>query len=204
MNEYITQFTPLIDQLNAYGGTTDPLFYTMRFIDGLKDYIRAAVALHRSQNFDTACILARLQVEVADPAKKHDLQRWDNAGGMRPNLRAALPLPAPPPQLALPAPQAKVVPDGGRGPSTEERWPALRASRRAQGLCMRCGGKWARDHQSPQVVQLNIVQELLDVLQMEDPQESDIGTTDHAEEQMFLTLSVAAVSGIPIPRTMCF
>lgn len=60
-----------------------------------------------------------------------------------------LQLPAPPPRLALLVPQAKAVPDGGRGPSTEDRWSAHRASRRAQGLCMRCGGKWARDHQCP-------------------------------------------------------
>lgn len=39
---------------------------------------------------------------------------------------------------------------------------------------------------------------------MEDPQESNNGTIDHAEEQMFLTLSVAAVPGIPLPRAMCF
>lgn len=134
VNEYITQFTPLINQLNAYGGTTDALFYTMRFVDGLKDYIRAAIALHRPQNFDTACILARLQEEVTYPAKKRDLRHWDNASGMRP-----LPLPALPPQLALPVPQAKPVPDGGRGPSTEDRWSTLHASRCAQGLCIVVG-----------------------------------------------------------------
>ena len=87
VNKYITHFTPLIDQLTAYGGSSDPLFYTMRFVDGLKDYIKAVVALHRPQTFDTACVLARLQEDVADPARSHDLKRWDNAVGMRPNLR---------------------------------------------------------------------------------------------------------------------
>lgn len=136
VNEYITQFTPLIDQLNAYGVSTDPLFYTMRFVDDLKDYIKAAIALHRPQSFDTACVLARLQEDVTDPARKREFKRWDAAGGLRPNFRAGQPLRAPPPRLALPGTEAKAVPDSGRGPSTEERWSALRTARRAQGLCM--------------------------------------------------------------------
>jgi len=32
--EYIEQFSAIVDQLGAYHRTTDPLFYTMRFIDG--------------------------------------------------------------------------------------------------------------------------------------------------------------------------
>jgi hypothetical protein len=75
VKEYITQFTPLIDQLNAYGGPTDPLFYAMHFVNGLKDYIKAPVALHRPQSFDTACVLAHLQEDVADPIKKCDFKR---------------------------------------------------------------------------------------------------------------------------------
>jgi hypothetical protein len=74
VNEYITWFTPLIDQLNAYGGSTDPLFYTMRFVDGLKDYIKAVVALQFPQSFDTVCVLARLQGDVADPARKREFK----------------------------------------------------------------------------------------------------------------------------------
>ena len=56
----------------------------MRFVDGLEDYIRAAVALHRPQNLDTACILAKLQEEVADPAKKWDFRRAEHLVGPRP------------------------------------------------------------------------------------------------------------------------
>lgn len=38
--EYIEQFSAIVDQLGAYHRTTDPLFFTMRFIDGLKENIR--------------------------------------------------------------------------------------------------------------------------------------------------------------------
>jgi hypothetical protein len=38
----------------------------MRFIDGLKDYIHV-VAMHCPQIWDTACIVAKLQEDVAEP-----------------------------------------------------------------------------------------------------------------------------------------
>jgi len=46
IQEHIDQFIVIVDDLSAYSGTIDSLYYAMRFIDGLKDYIRAAVALH--------------------------------------------------------------------------------------------------------------------------------------------------------------
>lgn len=145
------------------------------------------------------CVLARLQKDVTDPVKKREFRHWDAAGGMWPNFRVGQPLPAPPPRLALPAPEAKAVPDGGRGPSTEERWSALRVARRAQGLCMRCSDKWSRDHQCPLAVQLHVVQELLDVLQVEETQDTVVADSDQAGEQLFLTLSAAAVIGVAVP-----
>jgi hypothetical protein len=60
VQEYITQFTALVDQLNAYGGTNEPLYYTLHFVDGLKDHIRAVVSMHRPKDLDTACLLAKL------------------------------------------------------------------------------------------------------------------------------------------------
>jgi hypothetical protein len=94
--------------------------------------------------------------------------------------------------------------EGGRAPSTKERWSDLRVPQRAQGLCMRCGGKWSRDHQCPQAVQLHVVQELLDVLQLDEAPEVDTDSVEQSDEQLFLTLSVVAVSGSVAPRNMCF
>jgi hypothetical protein len=36
VSEYVEQFSGLVDQLTAYGHSIDPLYFTMRFIDGLK------------------------------------------------------------------------------------------------------------------------------------------------------------------------
>ena len=93
----------------------------MRFVDGLKDYIRAAIALHRPQNLDIACILAKLQEEVTDPAKKRDFRRVEHPVGPRLYAPRALPLPPPPPRLALPATEVKPVADAGRRPTPKTR-----------------------------------------------------------------------------------
>jgi hypothetical protein len=40
---YVEQFSQLVDQLKAYSTISDPLYYTMRFIDGLHDDIKSVV-----------------------------------------------------------------------------------------------------------------------------------------------------------------
>jgi hypothetical protein len=69
---------------------------------------------------------------------------------------------------------------------------------------MRCGGKWSRDHQCPAAVQLHVVQELLDIFQVDDSTDEALEAPEPAQEQLFLSLSVAAVTGVILPRTMCF
>jgi hypothetical protein len=203
VDEFIEQYTAIVDQLSAYGSTTDPLYYTLRFIDGLKDYIRAPVALHRPQNLDTACVLAKLQEQMADAGK--EFRRWE-PNAAKPNFNRALPLPPPPPhRQERPASVVAHQPvEPARGPSADERWAALRAQRRAQGLCMRCAGKWSRDHQCPPQVQLNVVQELMELFQLAELPEEEAQDAPVADGQLFSTLSVSAITGTVSPKTMSF
>jgi hypothetical protein len=50
--EYAEQFAALVDQLTPYGTPMDPLYYGMRFIDGLSADNRAPVMLQRPPNWD--------------------------------------------------------------------------------------------------------------------------------------------------------
>jgi hypothetical protein len=43
VDECIDWFIALVDQLKAYAKHPDPLYYTQRFIDGLKDEIKAVI-----------------------------------------------------------------------------------------------------------------------------------------------------------------
>lgn len=46
----------------------------------------------------------------------------------------------------------------------EDKVAALRAYRKAKGLCHTCGERWSRDHKCGPTVQLHIVEELLELL----------------------------------------
>lgn len=193
-----------MDQLSAYRGTTDPLYYTLRFIDGLKDYIRAPVSLHRPQNLGTACVLVKLQEQVAHSGQKKELQRWE-PNAVKQAFPKASPLPPPPPRQDWLVPVAEQWPmEHARGPMADERWAALRAQRRAQGLCMHCADKWTHDHQCPPQIHLNVVQELMELFQLEELPEEDTQAAPVADGQLLSTLSVSAISGSVAPRTMIF
>lgn len=60
VQDYIDKYTGLVDQLLAYGRNTDPVYYTMHFVDGLRADIRSAVHMQRTTSLDTACVLALL------------------------------------------------------------------------------------------------------------------------------------------------
>jgi len=112
---------------------------------------------------------------------------------------AALPLPPPPPKpnegdttrLPLTHPV-----------SAEDKFRALRASRRAQGLCIRCGAKWSRGHKCAEQVQLHLVQELLDMFP-DSADADDSGPSSPTSSQIMMHLSAAATVGKTSPKTFC-
>jgi hypothetical protein len=73
----------LVDQLNAYQHMSDPLYYTLKFVDGLRDDIKAVVMLQRPKDFDTAVVLAQLQEEASELGRKLDYMRSYSSGAVR-------------------------------------------------------------------------------------------------------------------------
>jgi hypothetical protein len=77
VQEYIDQFSELIDQLIAYDhSASNNRYYTTHFVDGLKDDIKSVVLVQCTGNLDTACFLALLQ-EEADMARCRELKKVD-------------------------------------------------------------------------------------------------------------------------------
>jgi hypothetical protein len=70
--EYVEQFASLIDQLATYDSTPNPLYYAMRFVDGLHYDIKSMIMIQRPSSFDTACTLDLVQEEVVDFRRKKD------------------------------------------------------------------------------------------------------------------------------------
>ncbi|WVZ88557.1 hypothetical protein U9M48_035065 [Paspalum notatum var. saurae] len=200
VSEYVEQFAELVDQLAAYESTTDSLHYTMRFIQGLHPNLRASVLMQRPSTLDAAYVLAQLQEEVSVSVPKQEV-RSPVSVQPRPNFKGACPLPLPP-KLDKSQP-IRAVSESPHTNSTDAKWSALRAYRRARGLCDRCADKWSRDHKCGDTVQLNVLQEVLELFQLDNGDVSLDSSTSSETDQLFLTLSVAAVSGSAAPHTLC-
>jgi hypothetical protein len=196
---YIEQFSGIVDQLLAYESHTDPRFYTMRFIDGLKDHIKSAVLLQRPSTLDTACALAQLQEEVSEPGRA-DHRKFISTSSTRPAY-SPLPLPRPPQPEALVADSGKLnsLP---RSRQMDDKLASLKAYRRARGLCDRCAEKWVPGHRCAPTVQLHALEELWELIEdKSSTNEVDTGLSPPGE---LLSLSLSAVSGIPSRRTIQF
>lgn len=67
--DYVERFSSLVDELASYESRTDPLYYTMRFIDGLRADIKQVIVVQRPSDLDTACALALVQEEATDSTR---------------------------------------------------------------------------------------------------------------------------------------
>lgn len=78
---------------------------------------------------------------------------------------------------------------------------ALKAFRRAQGLCYLCADKWSPSHKCSGSVQLNAVQEVFAILHQDD---SDNGnsSSNELDTTPLLALSVHAIQGTTVAQTM--
>lgn len=189
-----------MDQLTAYESHTDPLYYTMRFIDGLKSEFKSVILVQRPPDWDTACALALLQEEVLEQEKQKAYHGTGSFQTLKPVSRNAMPIPLPP-QPEKPPPAS--FSDIAKSRSGDDKMAALRAFRRAKGLCVKCAEKWSRNHTCLAQVQLRAIQEVWEALQLDEMAEQE-SLKSEPQEQLFMAVSVAALSGSEGPRTMRF
>ncbi|CAD6202725.1 unnamed protein product [Miscanthus lutarioriparius] len=193
--DYVERFSVLIDRLKSYSASTDPLFYTMRFIDGLRPDLKAMILVSRPQTLDAAICMALVQEEVAGQSGAQSSFHLSAPVEWSPKPWTTLPLPPPPPRVDKPV----VKPATAEATATSSATGALatvKAYRRALGLCYKCNAKWSKDHQcAPEV--LHAVKALWESL---DPEVVPAAETsdDQPTEQVFLAISKSAVSRVPV------
>ena len=88
-------------------------------------------------------------------------------------------------------PEEKKTVDNYRHPTTEDKWGALRALRKAKGLCFICGERWGKDHLCKQEVQLHVVQEMIEILQNTEVTETE--DVDQNASVHMISISAAAL-----------
>jgi hypothetical protein len=172
--EYIDQFAQLVDQLNCYQPMSDPLYYTMHFLDGLRHDIKSIVMIQRPKDLDTAYVLAQLQDEIGATHKPREFSKFDPRAYSKSSQRVPMPLPPPPTGGPTTRPEVKT-------PTTAQpdRLSSVYAYRKAKGLCYKCGLAYSRGHTCSDTVQLHMVEELWQQFQL--PQEDNVSEAGQSE-----------------------
>ena len=106
--------------------------------------------------------------------------------------------PAKPPQAAAPG-ILGANPTEDAKPKWEDKWTTLRAQRRAQGLCMKCGEKWGRNHKCPEKVSLHVLEEVMEIF----PEAiKSKPTSDEFSDDEVFSLSQATTVGVQGRKTI--
>jgi hypothetical protein len=127
VTEYVEQFAGLVDQLAAYESGADPIYYAMRFVDGLREDIKSVVMIQRPSSLDAACTLALVQEEALDSQKKKDTRRYESSS-YRVTHRPAYSLPAVHKSDQY---EDKKGADAVKGVTVDDKFRALKQYRRA-------------------------------------------------------------------------
>ena len=134
-----------------------------------------------------ALLLALMQADVLESQPKYFVKR---------NYRDYNKYPGKPPPAATPG-VLGAPPTAETKPKWEDKLATLRAQRRAQGLCMKCGEKWGHNHKCPDKVALHVLEEFMELLSEDSMPEQNTSDSSDDEEAMFaLSQSIAVgVSG---------
>lgn len=134
--------------------------------------------------------LTPLNMPEAPPARHgYHYQQQQRVQNAAPALAAARPADAP-----RPAPV----------PPVEDKLRALKAYRRAKGLCFTCGERWSQDHQCKATVQLHVVQEMVEFFYAAiDNQFAPEEPVDQQAEVMLLSSETDTAEPIHAIRLLC-
>lgn len=144
--DYQDQFEKLAHGILLYNLGYDDVYFVTRFLAGLKEEIRAPIALHRLKDVDTASALTLLQEEELSLAKYRTPGQAFTRGAERSSTSKTT--------------------DKTISMDTEDKLTSLKQYRRKNGLCFKCGGKWNVNHTCSDTIPLHVLEELLDALNL--------------------------------------
>ncbi|XP_051177859.1 uncharacterized protein [Lolium perenne] len=191
--DYIERFDVLMNHLMSYAEDTHPFYFLTRFIEGLRPDIRSVVMIQRPADLDTACSLALLQEEVSE-GEPVSPNRYSDQRYLK------LPMKALPTQQYSGMSRPPSRSDDQRGieaarATTDERITALRAFRRAKGLCYKCGEKWNKEHVCPATVQLHVVEELFALFSPDELTGYETAEAKTETSETVCSISIHALTG---------
>ncbi|WVZ58303.1 LOW QUALITY PROTEIN: hypothetical protein U9M48_008586, partial [Paspalum notatum var. saurae] len=191
VQEYQERFEQLSHGILLYNAAYDETYFVTRFLGGLREDIRAPIALHRPKDVDTASALALLQEEELENVKKKTVQKGDSKDFSKFGQKWT-------------AEKFKSTPRKEESTKVEkdpfdEKLSALKAFRKANGLCFKCGDKWGQNHKCPKKIPLHVLEEFLEVFELQDIQVSESDGEDNSGNE-----GVCAVEQSPLQATQKF
>lgn len=192
VQDYYDRFQASMHRVSVHNSNLDDVFFVSKFLQGLQPDIRAALVLHKPRTVDVALSLALLQAYVLEAQQKTFSRRSHKdfskySGKYTPNPQPGV-LGATPPDTTK--------------PKWEDKMATMRAQRRAQGLCMKCGEKWGRNHKCPGKISLHVLEELLEIMPTEAPEDDNQSSCDSSSDEEVFALSHCAVVGIHDKKTI--
>lgn len=170
--EYIEKFDNIVHQILAHDPKFSVATITNRFVDGLKDEMRAIVLIHRPENLDTASSIALLQEESGKDPPKREFKKNDYGGAFKyrssyTNVGST----STTPKGAESGPNSsRKGPDITRSSYSEDKAATLMTYRKAKGLCYKCGLKQGPGHKCANSVSLHVVEGLWQMLHADEPE----------------------------------
>lgn len=166
VSEYIELFDELMHQIKAHDPSFDVALINNKFIDGLKPEIKSVVLMHKPMDLDTPSSLALLQEELTMGYPWKDNIRVEAYhGGLKLSSRPSSSTTPSTRALTFSSLEEKQHAETLKIQPLEDKMNAIKAFRRAKGLCFKCGLKWAPNHKCAPIVSLHVVEELWQLLQ---------------------------------------
>jgi hypothetical protein len=158
--DYVEHFDDIVHQLRAHDPHFHPMLVTNRFIEGLRDDIKAVVIMHKPLDLDTASSLAMRQEELLGEMPRREFKRQDTFQPFR-TVPKNSPIPGTNTKAAqFATPEEKQHVESLKVQKPEDVLDAIKAYRRAKGLCYKCGVKWNPGHRCAPTVALHVVEKI--------------------------------------------
>lgn len=161
--EYQTAFEKITQGLLLYNDGYDDTYFMNRLVARLKEKIHFVIALHRAKDVDTASALALIQEEELAQSRTHYGPKEFARGAWR---------------VGADKPRGGEMDKGKQDVQkleSKDKLSALKEFRRKNGLCFKCGNKWALGQKCPQQVPLHVIEEIFDALEvMDDSKTSNV------------------------------
>lgn len=149
-----------------YNPAFNDTYMVTKFVGGLKEEIRSAIMLHRPKDVDTASALALIQEDELENSRK----KFSARDPVKSSFKSP----------TIVDKTKPVETEKGKAKLMEDKFGSLKAYRRQNGLCFKCGNKWSPGHKCPDQVSIHVLEELWYAL--DDSQDTDSMNSREVDE----------------------